>query len=64
MCIRVSFLMIILTIFDYMNQSRDVLEVIGRQVIWIRWTIYVLFAFVIFMFLPVKQAQEFIYFQF
>lgn len=64
MCIRVLFLMITLTIFDYMNQSGDVLEVISRQRIWIRWTLYVLFAFAILMFLPVKQAQEFIYFQF
>lgn len=64
MCARMFFLLVVLAVFDYINQSKDVIEMISQQKKWIRWMIYVLFTFLILVFLPVRQTQEFVYFQF
>lgn len=61
---RTVLLLMILFVFDYINMSKDVIEMISQQKKLIRWIIYISLVLLIIIFLPVKQAQEFIYFQF
>lgn len=53
-----------LFVFDWSSLKRDVIESIGKLSPIIRWTIYILFIWLVIFLMPVKSSNEFVYFQF
>ena len=55
---------VVLGIYDWISLKQDVIELISRQMCFVRWPIYVLLLAVIALFSNKGIATEFIYFQF
>lgn len=61
---KICIMIMLVVIFDWINKERDVIALISKQSIAVRWSIYVAFTFIIIAFLPVAPGTDFLYFQF
>ncbi len=61
---KIVIMIMIVAIFDFFNRDKDVIEIISNQKTTVRWSIYILFVFITFAFLPVIPGNDFLYFQF
>lgn len=58
--------LVLLAIIDIENYLQgNIIDWISKKKVYIRWTVYTVFVFIIFIYLPVTSVQkQFIYFQF
>lgn len=61
---KICIIILLVFLFDMINIKKDVIDCISKQRIIVRWSIYVVFSFVIIVFLPVAPGTDFLYFQF
>lgn len=61
---KIAIMIFLVFIFDLFNKDRDVIALISNQKKVVRWSIYVIFSFIIIIFLPVAPGTDFLYFQF
>lgn len=62
--IFIAFILGILFVYDYISLNNDVIEIISKKNIILRWMVYVLGILFIIFFRAVNDTQAFIYFQF
>lgn len=62
-CMKIFFLVSILSIYDFASLKTDVIVWLTSRHIFLRWTVYAVFIFIIFLFANIGN-NSFIYFQF
>ena len=62
-CARIGIMILILAVYDALSLKYDVIDIVSKQKIIVRWLLYVLLVMIIFLFANVGN-NSFIYFQF
>lgn len=62
--IRTAITLAILALYDGIARKHDIQTIVKRLPTPVRWTLYLLFIWLIIAFMPIGADQEFIYFQF
>lgn len=60
----IMFSVVILSIYDYLSLSRDVIAWISQKNVLVRWTVYIVLVWLILLLMCPAGTSEFVYFQF
>lgn len=58
------FSLLLLFLFDFVNEKRDTIRVVSAWPAWLRWPLYTGFLWMLLLLIPKGVSAPFIYFQF
>lgn len=59
-----AFSMGLLLLFDFANEKGDAIQIVSKRPVFVRWTVYAVFVFLLLLLIPKGTPAPFIYFQF